>query len=319
MTRRWLAVAIVAGLGAPQWSCTGTGPSAPSPADPPVRAGSAAVSVTAQNAPPDTVFRTTPPARGDGEISGPVPLEITFNMCPTTDEDEGDELKFKYDFEDSGGFERGRCRATHTYTRPGVFRATVCASDRQPDHDVCRTYTVRALGSSGAGAAAGAGNARFRFYLWNGNSSGNAFDSVRATIDGAVVFQTTEGNPAYTGGYALVDVPIGVGAHTIGLETSVNDVSAAISNFSVDDVAVVCPSSAFPNPVADPSFEAGTGSGTWTEASTQFGSPICGPTAGCGGPPSVGPRTGAWWVWFGGATGVENASVSQNVTVPFCP
>lgn len=71
------------------------------------------------------------------------------------------------------------------------------------------------------------------------------------------------------------------------------------------------------NLVADPSFETGSGaSSPWAQASTNFGSPLC-TTALCGtGAGSAGPRSGTWWVWFGGTPAVEVASVQQSLTVP---
>ncbi|MCB0785431.1 MAG: hypothetical protein KDB87_08920, partial [Flavobacteriales bacterium] len=54
--------------------------------------------------------------------------------------------------------------------------------------------------------------------------------------------------------------------------------------------------------INDGGFEGGAGGGAWTEASTNFGTPLC--DAGCGtcGGPCV-SRTGTWYVWFGGAGG----------------
>lgn len=65
--------------------------------------------------------------------------------------------------------------------------------------------------------------------------------------------------------------------------------------------------------IADGSFEAGAGGGDWTEASTNFGTPICDAVncGTCGGPCL--PNTGTYYVWLGGANAVETASVSQSV------
>jgi hypothetical protein len=103
----------------------------------------------ALNDPPDAVFRTTPAARPDGSIRGAAPFEVTFNMCPTRDPDPGDALKYLYDFEGTGAFERGACRMSHVYDpgQPREYQATICVSDRQPDpgHDLCKTFTVDVL------------------------------------------------------------------------------------------------------------------------------------------------------------------------------
>ncbi|MCB8921337.1 MAG: carboxypeptidase regulatory-like domain-containing protein [Ardenticatenaceae bacterium] len=69
------------------------------------------------------------------------------------------------------------------------------------------------------------------------------------------------------------------------------------------------------NLVADGSFEDGTPNSYWTEASTNFGTPIC-DEANCGLGTGTGPRTGTFWTWFGGIAGYEEGSVSQDVTIP---
>lgn len=69
--------------------------------------------------------------------------------------------------------------------------------------------------------------------------------------------------------------------------------------------------------VKDGSFEAGPNGGFWNESSSNFGTPLCS-FAVCGsGSNTAAPRTGSYWVWFGGAdTHVEDASVSQRVKFP---
>jgi hypothetical protein len=120
------------------FACSGDGPSSPSPVHPNAADGGLA---TAANEEPAGSFRTNPPVGLDGVIGGAAPFRVTFNMCASADVDAGDELRYTYDFEGTGSFERGRCRGEHTYAE-GTFRASVCTSDRQPDHEVCRTYTV---------------------------------------------------------------------------------------------------------------------------------------------------------------------------------
>lgn len=61
--------------------------------------------------------------------------------------------------------------------------------------------------------------------------------------------------------------------------------------------------------VQDGSFEAGIVPTYWVQSSTNFGSPLC-DLGSCGG---VGPRSGTFWAWFGGAgTSAEVASVQQS-------
>lgn len=61
-----------------------------------------------------------------------------------------------------------------------------------------------------------------------------------------------------------------------------------------------------PQLVEDGSFEAGLVSTYWAQTSTNYGTPLC--DASCGG---VGPRTGDYWAWFGGASTAETGSVQQ--------
>jgi hypothetical protein len=67
--------------------------------------------------------------------------------------------------------------------------------------------------------------------------------------------------------------------------------------------------------VMDGGFETGSPNTYWTEASTNFGSPLC-TVAGCGTGTGTGPNSGIWWAWFGGISAYEEGSVSQSVTIP---
>jgi hypothetical protein len=95
------------------------------------------------NVAPEVVIVTTPRADADGRITGRTPLAVTFNTCPSADLDEGDRLRSTYDFDGDGTVdESGHCRATHVYST--TSRAEVCVSDRQPDHRVCRSFSIEA-------------------------------------------------------------------------------------------------------------------------------------------------------------------------------
>jgi len=67
--------------------------------------------------------------------------------------------------------------------------------------------------------------------------------------------------------------------------------------------------------VQDPGFEEGTPNPAWNEFSTNFGTPICS-LEPCGTGNGSGPKSGDWWVWFGGFDEFEEGRVSQVVTVP---
>jgi hypothetical protein len=67
--------------------------------------------------------------------------------------------------------------------------------------------------------------------------------------------------------------------------------------------------------VMDGGFETGTPNTYWSESSINFGTPLCSVT-GCGTGTGSGPNSGDWWVWFGGIAEHEEASVSQDLTIP---
>jgi hypothetical protein len=66
--------------------------------------------------------------------------------------------------------------------------------------------------------------------------------------------------------------------------------------------------------ITDGSFEAGPGAGTWTESSTNFGTPLC-DLATCGADAAL---DGSWYFWGGGlAVGtLEEASLGQSIVIP---
>ena len=67
--------------------------------------------------------------------------------------------------------------------------------------------------------------------------------------------------------------------------------------------------------LSDGSFEGGSPSAYWAEASTNFGTPLC--TFGTCGGPSDAVRTGNWWAWFGGIKGADEVgSMTQSVLIP---
>lgn len=65
--------------------------------------------------------------------------------------------------------------------------------------------------------------------------------------------------------------------------------------------------------IVDGGFEAGSPSTAWTEASEQFGTPIC--DSSCTEEEGAAAYAGDWFAWFGGVTEAEHASVSQSVTL----
>ncbi len=80
----------------------------------------------------------------------------------------------------------------------------------------------------------------------------------------------------------------------------------AISSSTVDNLTEA---------IQDGGFEDGTPNSFWTEASTNFGTPIC-DVGGCGVGGGTGPHSGTFWTWFGGIAGAEEGSMTQSVTMP---
>ncbi len=64
--------------------------------------------------------------------------------------------------------------------------------------------------------------------------------------------------------------------------------------------------------IIDGGFELGTTTSPWTGASVQFGTPLCDNTT-CG---TNHARSGSWWVWFGGSSAGDTASVYQMQPIP---
>ena len=76
-----------------------------------------------------------------------------------------------------------------------------------------------------------------------------------------------------------------------------------------------CTAPLAPGEILDPSFEDGTPNAFWTEASTNYGSPICHADF-CNTDIGSGPADGSYWVWLGGSDVAEEGSVSQSVVIP---
>ncbi len=90
------------------------------------------------NQPPKAVFRVSP-------RSGEAPLDVTFDLCGSTDPD-GDPLEYSILFGDLQGYQGSACRVTHRYTVSITFLALVCVGDGHWGHSVCRIFTIQVGG-----------------------------------------------------------------------------------------------------------------------------------------------------------------------------
>ncbi len=125
-----------------QWSCGDS----PLPTQPSTPLQAERGGVLSAQAVPNAVFRTIPPDSGDF-ITGPMPLEVMFNMCPSRPGDESDDLKFTYDWNADGTVDWfGACRRSNVFQENATVR--VCVSDRRPDNEVCHTFEVRPVATS---------------------------------------------------------------------------------------------------------------------------------------------------------------------------
>lgn len=67
--------------------------------------------------------------------------------------------------------------------------------------------------------------------------------------------------------------------------------------------------------IQDGGFELGTPNPYWDEYSLRFGTPVC-DAASCGlGGGTAGPRSGAWWAWFGGSNSGDTGSIEQTILI----
>jgi len=125
--------------------------------------------------------------------------------------------------------------------------------------------------------------------------------TIANTGEADLVWSIGEENPTIT-----APAPGGTSPHRLGTPAAVQRSAKELAGLIEAAMAQV---------VQDGSFEAATPNPFWTEASTNFGTPLC-DLAGCGTGTGTGPLTGDWWAWFGGISAFEAASVSQSVTIP---
>ncbi len=111
-----------------------------------------------------------------------------------------------------------------------------------------------------------------------------------------------------------ISTVIVAGPYSFGPFASGTTVSVTVSNGDVacDETTTyteICPTVC--ERVTDGGFEEG---GTaWTQASTNFGTPLC--TAADCGTGGIGPYAGTRWSWFGGIDAAETSSLAQTVTI----
>jgi hypothetical protein len=126
------------------------------------------------------------------------------------------------------------------------------------------------------------------------------------------------GNTGNTGGTSTSSGPEGGSGNIGGMTTSsTTSTTTTTSNTTATVTTVTTTGGCMPvNVVGVGGFENGPFGGTWTETSTNFGTPVC-DVASCGTGGGTGPASGIFWAWFGGyPNGTEIATASQSVTIP---
>jgi hypothetical protein len=92
----------------------------------------------AGNQPPVPAFKITPRS-----ATGPAPLVVNFNLCPTADPDH-DKIVFFFDFGDGTTAQGPPCRQQNTYKK-GRYTANMCVWDSLPEHPLqCEVFVVDA-------------------------------------------------------------------------------------------------------------------------------------------------------------------------------
>jgi hypothetical protein len=216
----WLGVGMAA-LAFGQMSCGGASPTGPTSGslstmaagDDSLASGFAATSdsasavpvVTAQNATPNLVLRTQPPATPGNPyslITGKAPLEVKFNLCKSDDPDQpgdsgedGDSLNWQFHFGDDGSepfnpdgsfnanFARV-CRTSHTYAE-GSYIATVSVTDKHLEDQgrdvsglarVVEQVAIVVSGSGGTSTSFKDASSLTTLFATNNSYAGNTFD-----------------------------------------------------------------------------------------------------------------------------------------------
>jgi hypothetical protein len=160
------------------FACGSPTPDGPDLAQRPAAAGvevpASAGDVGASNAAPALEWSTQPPANRSAEpdptVSGRAPLTVRFNLCRSTDSDQGDSLNWQFHFGDSGlpafaadgsfNADAGhQCRVDHTY-QEGEYVATIAVTDKHLEDQgadvsaLARTVQrIRVVASSGGSPA----------------------------------------------------------------------------------------------------------------------------------------------------------------------
>ena len=178
----------------------------------------------------------------------------------------------------------------------------------------CKTEQIDTTGAGGTGGE-------------TTSPTTSTYSPTTSTATGGYGGGGGEGGGLQPPSYELTEVDVSAfadgGTHELAFHSTTYADADGVTNFFVDFVGFVCDGgggnggaggSPACSPVADPSFEGGTPSSDWDEASSNYGTPLCDESCCPGG--ECGPHEGDWWAWFGGhSSGEEEGSVSQDLTI----
>jgi hypothetical protein len=158
-------------------------------------------------------------------------------------------------------------------------------------------------------------------YSWLGLVSGNDYSlTIRKTgyvteelavtlVDQVIVVKDAALSleaPCISANPGALETTVNVGGST-SLNLELTNSGYAASNFTIIH-------SAESESIVDGSFEQVIDSATWDTYSEAYGTPLC-DEGSCGVGGGTGPRTGDYWMWFGGSSTGDVGYASQDVTI----
>lgn len=139
---------------------------------------------------------------------------------------------------------------------------------------------------------------------------------VSSTCGATAAGQAITWNIGGFGASASASCDLTVSINVAGCQPFTNTANISSTNFDTNSANNSSTTSNANEAIQDGGFEDGSPSTFWTEASTNFGTPLC--TEGdCGLGTGTGPHSGDWWAWFGGIAAPETGSMTQTgVVIP---
>ncbi len=211
------------------------------------------------------------------------------------------------------GFEAGEEGPfTNTISGPGTI--TLGALGGNVDVSVTKTGTVPASGSFPytIGVANAGPDAASNVTVTDAIPAGLTY--VSDTCGGSAAGQNWTWSVGALGAAGSASCTLTVSVNTPGCQPFTNTANVISGNFDGNQSNNSSTASNATEGVADGDFEDGSPSVEWTEASTNFGTPLCTIDA-CGTGTGTGPHSGDWWAWFGGVAAPETGSMTQTVTI----